>query len=143
MVGSLSFGDAWNKRNIASGMSFLSMKLEHNRHWFLLCLMARMVGSYQFSVNFILTRVKLSSFNSVLHTWRMVEWWFISKLFFISLDIGGYDPIGVCIILYFWFTDWGKKGFLLWQLIVLWNSWNLYYEKSQLCIILVRLPNGD
>ena len=64
MVVALSFGDALNKRSIARGMHFsCSMELEHSRHRFVSCPMARMVWRCINLVWMSLTGVRLSSFS--------------------------------------------------------------------------------
>ena len=70
MVRSLQLGDALNKRNIARGMCFFYlMVLEHSRHLFLSCSMARMVWSYINLAWMVLVGVKLFSFSWVFCTY--------------------------------------------------------------------------
>ena len=61
----LPLGDSLNKRRIASGLCFCLKMMEHIKHGFLLCQVARMVWSCINLVRMSLIGVMLSSFDWV------------------------------------------------------------------------------
>ena len=118
---------------------FCSVELEHNRHWFLSCSIARMVLMYISLVWMSLTRVVYLFLVGCLHIWRTMNCCLISKLILSSWCIVVYGSIGICRILQFDSQVGVRKyvvkleGLLLWQLTVLENSRNLNHEERELC----------
>ena len=134
-------GYTLKKRNITKGLCFFcSVELEHSRHRFILCLMARMVWRCISLVWMSLTRVRLSSFSWVfahmennepmphsqiifefLRYWGLWFNWNMRNAFIFDSQVGVRKYVLKL------------KGLLLWQLTVLEKSRNLNQEERELC----------
>ena len=141
MVRALPLGDTLKKRNITKGSCFFCLvELEHSRHRFISCPMARMVWRCINLVWMSLTGVSLSSFNWVfahmennepmlhfqiifefLRYWGLWFNWNMRNAFTFDSQVG----VSKYVL--------KLKGLLLWQLTVLEKSRNLNHEERELC----------